>query len=272
MNTSREEVSTGKKIQEPSDNPVNYSKSARFRNTINKNQQYLSTLESSIGWIQTSTEVLDQMADRLLDAKDIATRAADLSTNDDSSRATMSDQVDDIIEEMVSLGNSTHLDKYLFAGNNTKGQKPFYYNGNTVQYGGNDKKLYRKAAENFNVAINIEGSQFMEHDIFASLENLKNALDNGNKQGINESIGNLKDSADQVAAMNTAMGSLHNQLSTTKHRLETTNLNLKSYLSNNEDADMAEAITQYNAQETAYKAALQATSDALSLNILNFIR
>jgi flagellar hook-associated protein 3 FlgL len=101
---------------------------------------------------------------------------------------------------------------------------------------------------------------------------LKSALESNDKEMINDSIGTIKNASDQISSINTAMGSLQNQLKTTKQRLETTNINLRSYLSDTEDTDMAEAITNYNAQETAYKAALQATSDALNLNILNFIR
>ena len=272
MYSTQETVSTGKKIQEPSDNPVGFSKATRFRNTIKKNEEYLNTLNHSEGWIQSTSGILDQMQNRLLDAKDIATRASDLSMDNDSARETMADQVTDIIDELVSLGNSTHLDKFLFGGNKTRGHKPFIYDGNTVKYRGNTKDIYRKVADNFNVAINVEGSKLVNNGIFSSLTNLKSALESNDKEMINDSIGTIKNASDQLSSINTAMGSLQNQLKTTKQRLETTNINLRSYLSDTEDTDMAEAITNYNAQETAYKAALQATSDALNLNILNFIR
>ncbi|HMA62449.1 MAG TPA: flagellar hook-associated protein FlgL [bacterium] len=272
MYSTQEAVSTGKNIQEPSDNPVGFSKSSRFRNTIRKNDQYLSTLQSSQGWIDSTTGVLDQMHNRLLDARAIATRASDLSSDDDGARNTMANQIEDIINELVSLGNSTHLDKFLFGGTKTKGEKPFKYENNTVTYNGNTENIYRKVADNFNVAINLKGSQLVNDGIFSALTDLKEALETNHGEAINESIDTIKDASDQIGSMNTAMGSLKTQLETTEHRLETTNLNLKSYLSDTEDTDMAEAITRYNAQETAYKAALQTTSDALNLNILNFIR
>ncbi|MCF7885854.1 MAG: flagellar hook-associated protein FlgL [Candidatus Marinimicrobia bacterium] len=272
MYETQETVSTGKKIREPSDNPVGFSKSSRFRKTISQNKQYLNALKYSEGWIQSTSGTLDQMHNRILDAKDIALKASDLSADDDNSRSTMADQIDDVVQELVSLGNSTHLDKYLFAGTKTKGSKPFSYDGEEVQYNGNSEGIYRRVADNFNVAINIEGSEFKNQEIFNSLIDLKEALENNDSEAINNSIDTIQNAADQILSMNTAVGSLNNQLETTKQRLETTNLNLQSYLSDTEDTDMAEAISQYNNQEMAYKAALQTTSDALNLNILNFIR
>jgi len=271
MYTEQNAISTGKKVQEASDDPVRFSKGSRFRNMINKNEQYLSTLNYTKGWISTTTEVLDQIHARIMDAKEIATQAADLSSDSTGSRQALAEQVDDIIEEIVSLGNSTYMDKYLFGGTLTKGDAPFTYDGTAVNYQGNSNTIYRRVADRLNVAINVQGSQLVNSQIFSSLIDLRSALENDDDAGISQSIDDIKDSSDQLLSINSAMGSLQKQLETTQQRLETANLNLKSYLSKTEDTDITEAITNYNAQEMAYKAALKTTSDAIHFNILNFI-
>ena len=39
-----------------------------------------------------------------------------------------------------------------------------------------------------------------------------------------------------------------------------------------EDVDLAEAITAYNSQEIAYRAAMQTAADVLKLNIMDYLR
>ncbi|MCK4448640.1 MAG: flagellar hook-associated protein 3, partial [Candidatus Marinimicrobia bacterium] len=72
-------------------------------------------------------------------------------------------------------------------------------------------------------------------------------------------------------SLTSATGSIRNQLTMTEQRLDTANMNLRSYLSQTEDVDLAKAITEYNAEEMTYKAALQVTSDAIHLNLMEFI-
>jgi flagellin-like hook-associated protein FlgL len=112
----------------------------------------------------------------------------------------------------------------------------------------------------------------MDINLFGSLENLKNALNNNDTDSIQSSIEEINSSSEQLFSLTSAMGSVKNQLIMTEQRLNTANMNLHSYLSQAEDVDLSKAITEYNAEEMTYKAALQTMSDAIHLNLLEFIR
>lgn len=272
MSSLQTSVATGKEVRQSSDDPVNFSKASRFKDTINKNRQYLNTIQYAKGWIGTTNSVLDQINEELQDTRELATQAADLAGDNEATRNTLAAQVDNVIEELVSLGNTTYMNKYLFGGTVTKGESPFVYDGDQVSYRGNDSDMIRRVADNFNVAINAKGTQLIENNVFTALIDFRDALVNNDRDQIRASIDDLRDTSEQVLSMMSTLGSLEKQLKTTEQRLETANLNLQSYLSDVQDTDMAEAITQYNAEEMAYKAALETTSSALNLNILNFIR
>ena len=108
--------------------------------------------------------------------------------------------------------------------------------------------------------------------MFSSLVNLKDALSNGDTDSIQSSINEINSASEQLFSLTSAIGSVKNQLTMTEQRLDTANMNLQSYLSQTEDVDLSKAITEYNAEEMTYKAALQTMSDAIHLNILEFIR
>ena len=86
------------------------------------------------------------------------------------------------------------------------------------------------------------------------------------------SLGELEVTGTQLSNIVSAEGSLMGQLDLTQNRLETTNINLESNLSQTEDTDMLDAIIRYNQEELSYKAALQTTSGTLQLNLLDYLK
>lgn len=264
-------IATGKEILRSSSDPVKFSRASRFRKTISRNDQYLKNINGAKGWLDTTTSLLDNMSSGMIDAKEIAIQSADESNNAEM-RKMLADKVDSIINDTVALANNTYMGKYLFGGTKTLEEEPFSYNGtDTVTYNGNSNNIYRRIAENYNISINIAGSQLIDMDIFSSLISLKNALNDDDTDGIQSSINEINSVSKKLFSLTSATGSIRNQLTMTEQRLDTANMNLRSYLSQTEDVDLAKAITEYNAEEMTYKAALQVTSDAIHLNLMEFI-
>jgi flagellar hook-associated protein 3 FlgL len=271
MNIYQNQIASGKKISKVSDDPVDYTKIDNFKNVINENEQYLSGIDLAKGWIDYTSTALEQINDGLMTAHDLAIRAADVTNNQDNFD-TFRDQVEDIIEDTVSLTNSTFMGKSLFAGTKSKTEKAFLLNGNSITYTGNNKKINRKIFNNYYVDINVTGHEILDSGAFDNLINFKEALDSGDRDAINDAITALDESSTQITKLNSSVGSVKIQIQNTENRINTANLNLKSYLSNVEDADMAEAIANYKSEETAYQAALSSTASSINLNILNFLR
>ncbi|MBO8151524.1 MAG: flagellar hook-associated protein 3 [Candidatus Neomarinimicrobiota bacterium] len=263
-------IATGKRIEKPSSDPINFSKADKFRRKIEQNEGFLQNVESSLGWVENTMSIIDSIYEKILRVKEIAVQGAD-NTLDEEGRRILSGEVDSIINDIVSLGNSSYLGKYVFAGTSTKGEKPFTYDGYSVVYNGNGEKLFRRVGENYSVVINVSGEQLRATNVFTVLTDLKNALDNNNPEEVADLIARIDQVGDNLLNLNSSVGSIRKQLKLIKNRLETANMNLASYLSNAEDVDLAEAITQYNVEETAFKAALSVTSNAIQLNLFSFL-
>jgi len=264
-------LSTGKAIEKPSSDPVNYSKAENFKRKIERNNSFLQNVEDALGWVDNTNSILDNIYSNVIRLKEIAIQGADKSLND-LERKTLSEQVEAIIDNVVSAANSTYLGKYVFAGTSTKGEKPFTYDGNQVIYNGNEGKIYRRVADNYSIVLNVTGSQFASTGIFETMINLRDALAADDQSTVASLIENIDEVGEKIMNLNAGVGSVRKQLELVKSRLEMANVNLSSYLSQAEDVDMAEAITSYNVEETVYKAALRVTANAIQLTLFSFLQ
>jgi len=271
LNKRQVSIASGKEVPRSSSDPDKFERASRFRKTILRNDQYLKNINDAKGWLDTTDTLLDNMSSMMIEAKGIGTQSADESNNSEA-RKMFASKIDSIIRDTVALANNTYMGKYLLGGTDTVGEKPFSYDGTTVSYSGNSQSIFRRIAEDYNISINVTGSQLMDINLFGSLEDLKNALNNNDTDSIQSSIEGVNSASEQLFSLTSAMGSVKNQLIMTEQRLNTANLNLHSYLSQAEDVDLSKAITEYNAEEMTYKAALQTMSDAIHLNLLEFIR
>ncbi|HDR05627.1 MAG TPA: flagellar hook-associated protein 3 [Candidatus Marinimicrobia bacterium] len=284
MNTTSIALATGKDVQKASDDPVRFSQSMKFSQAIKKNEQYLRNITDANAWIDFSIDTLTQINSKLFKAKEIATQAAD-GTYGEKERISLGNDVNNLLNDVLDMTNSTYLGKFVFGGTFTQGDtKPFTLEEDMdqatgaplgtyrVDYHGNDNPITRRIAESYDIKVSITGEEINSTSMFGSLIELRDALNNNDVNTINANIDILRTVSDEISNKVTNLGSNKNQIMLTQSRLETANVNLASYLSQTEDTDMAATIAKYSSEEMAYQVALQATSSVINLNILDFIR
>ena len=101
--------------------------------------------------------------------------------------------------------------------------------------------------------------------------NLKAAMTDGSSE-VKDDLDDVNTLLEDINQISTSLGYKENQIYLSQNRLDTANMNLSSLLSETEDVDLAEAITVYNSQEIAYRAAMQTAADVLKLNIMDYLR
>ena len=109
-------------------------------------------------------------------------------------------------------------------------------------------------------------------DIFSTLISLRDKLREGDSSYARDALLPEIDSAmDSVEVYRTEAGVRTNLLDTRKSRLEEVITNNTKLLSDVEDVDLAEVITELRNQENTQTAALRAVSDVLKLSLLNYL-
>lgn len=264
-------VSSGKKLNQPSDNPSGAAFSVTARNIRASLEQYSKNITSSKGTLSYTDTVLSDLSNTLNRVNQLAIQGANNATTPEA-RAGIRTEVTELQKKIVLLGNSQGPDgQFLFAGRSTK-TKPYDVVNNALVFKGDSEALTSETAPGSTTALNTPGTPDFV-GIYDQLETFKGYLQSGN--GNNISVNTLKDIQKSIDIVNNTRGVIGyriqtiNDLQTQQNRRSD---ELTNSISDVEDVDMAEAITDYQKAQTAYQAALQVTSHGLRLSLMDYIQ
>ena len=88
---------------------------------------------------------------------------------------------------------------------------------------------------------------------------------------MNSTLDMFKSSLDTITTEQTKFGGVYNRLEMTESTLETNNENLTSYLSQLQDVDLAQAVSDWYQAQYAYQASLQVAASSMGMSLLNYM-
>lgn len=264
------QLSTGKKISKPSDDPVGIAFSLRLRNNLVENEQYIRNVDDGLGLLEATDSALTEYNNVLQRIRELTVQAAN-GTNDPDALQAIKDEVHDLREHILTVANTEYAGKFIFSGTATNVQS---FSSLEV-WQGNTTKVNFEIGVGVKVSVNVTGDQVFGDNlsnVFQTLNNLENDLSTSNFAGIGNRITELDQWLDKNNSMRSEVGSRVNRLDFTKSRLDSLNINFTSLLSKNEDADMGQLITQLKSQENVYKASLAAGARIIQPSLIDFMR
>ncbi len=270
MMKTQERIATQKRIQKPSDGPVGFSRAQRLHEATRQNEVFLKNIDEAEAWMENTSAALEQFYQHVVDARMAATHGSD-ALADENLRNSLAEQLRGLLEEMVSVANSSYLGKDVFGGTSTKVNKPFVKTDLDVQYVGDDKTMKRRISKNIVLDINIPGNKLMETGIFDAMKATIQALEVNDPDALMEALDQMRASEKKVLKISTVYGSKISNLQLIKDRLQTTNENFRKFISQEEDAVLEEEMINLQSEQLAYQAALQATSKIMNLSLLQYM-
>ncbi|MBU8934552.1 MAG: flagellar hook-associated protein FlgL [candidate division Zixibacteria bacterium] len=109
-------------------------------------------------------------------------------------------------------------------------------------------------------------------DTMGSMILLHTALENNDQEGVGMLLANMDDSMQHLLNLRAGVGSKSIRLEGTLSRITDLELNFTSLLSDTEDADITELVTQLAVYENNYQAALMATARIVQPSLMDFLR
>jgi len=273
MDQSTQEIASGKKVMVPSDDPSSYAQNLEILAQQSQNTQYknnLDSLQAQGSYYETSVNSISNV---LSSIQQLAIEMAS-STVDANSRASAANQVDDIIQQLVTVGNTKVGDTYIFGGTMAT-NAPYTSNG-----------TFQGSAEVGQVAVNnsstvdagISGQTIFTGtangqavDIFQTLQTFRQDLSANNTAGVQTDLGNINNCVDLTANNLAYVGTYTKNISNLLTANSNTDTTLSQDSSDLVSADMAKAISDYSTLSTAYQAALYTMAKVESLNILDYL-
>jgi flagellar hook-associated protein 3 FlgL len=275
LNAALQEVSTGKSVNVPSDNPA--ASAIMVQNTIDTKDvdQYTQNASSVLSMVQTSDSALSSVVSSLTQAVTLGTEAANGTTNA-TDQQTIATQVQGILSSVVSLANTTYQGTYVFGG--TANSQPPYTADPTstsgYQYNGNTGVNSVAVGADLTVQSNVPGSQIFSNtngDVLGSLGSLVSALQSGNTDDIESATAAITSALNNVSQQRVTYANAESQLNSQETYLQQETVSLTSQATSLVGVDMATAATALAQAQTANSAALAAASKVLPTTLLDYL-
>ena len=147
------QLSTGLRLARPSDSPAEGTTIMHLDSMLERYQQYISNIDFVDGALATADSAFGQTNTLLQNAHSLALESIGMGA-DDSARAANAQMIDQIIEQMVTIGNTSYRGSYIFAGENST-VAPFEASSGGVLFTGTLDQLSSRVADDNEVFFNI---------------------------------------------------------------------------------------------------------------------
>ncbi|WP_099159877.1 flagellar hook-associated protein FlgL [Virgibacillus ndiopensis] len=274
LDTLMNQLSTGKKINRPSDDPVIAMKGMNYRSQVVEVEQYLRNTNEVHNWMDNSDAALDKGTQALQKLRELAVQASS-DTYDEEERKNIMEEATQLKEHLIDIANTKVNGKYIFNGTNTN-KAPFDENGNNVSTTTNPVVI--EVAKGTKLQANVDPSSVFSGDpdtagdLFADIDSFINALNSNDQDGIEQSIETLDGNINNVINARADLGARMNRLDLVENRLSQQEIIAKKTMSENEDIDYEKVITELITQESIHRAALSAGSKIIQPTLLDFLR
>ncbi len=275
---------TTKRVSRPHDDPFAVEQSLGFRMRIQANETAQNNMAQSQNWLYATEAALSDTGDMLTRTQGLVLQGAN-DTMGTEERQSIAIEVNQVLEEMLAISNTRHGDDYLFSGFNID-KAPFEAtrnpNGQITSIAVNPAitatgsnisgTIVREVEPGTDMSINVSGSTVFT-DIFNTLITVRDALTTVpyDPTVVSNAITDIKTRMDTTLDVQAAVGTKLRRLDSSSQRLQSAQVGMKELLSNAEDADMAEVVSDLNNQQYIYQAALAVNGKILRTSLLDYL-
>jgi flagellar hook-associated protein 3 FlgL len=224
----------------------------------------------------------------------------------------MAVEIDELIDQVISIGNGKVGDRYIFGGFNTI-EEPFkavrgkqrleeegiepdliHSNGEVrkginkdsivgVDYKGDGGKLLAEVDKGIIIEYNIPGSELFineKNNLIESMMRLRDQIYMGNTiednagsgSTVNSELGKIDDALDSIMKYRSKVGARMKRIEQINQRHEDNKISVSSLLSTTQDTDITEAISQLKVQESVQRMSLSVGAKVIQPTLMDFLK
>jgi flagellar hook-associated protein 3 FlgL len=194
QSTLGNELSGGKKLIDPSDDPSQIAQDLQVRSTIADTTTSAQNTQQAGDELTEVDSTIGELTSALQSARQLAVKAAS-DVMDPSNKLGVANQVEQIIQQLVGLANTQYGGKYLFGGTNVAAVPPVATTGTpvtAVTFSGNEAQTGELYADGEQIGLSTTLQQAFNFNasdgslnVFQVLINLRNTLNDSGPIVIN---------------------------------------------------------------------------------------
>ncbi|MBB5056371.1 flagellar hook-associated protein 3 FlgL [Granulicella aggregans] len=276
VQTAFQQVSTGLKVNQPSDDPSASSSYIQLQAQAANVDQYSSNASSVLSQAQTADSVLTSVVGLLNQAITLGTEGAN-STTSNADRQSIATNIQGILSNVVGLANTTFQGISLFGGT-VSGKAAFTADSTSstgYTYNGNTGVNSISVGSSLSVQANIPGSTLFTNssaNVLGALSSLASALQAGNSSTIAIATTDITSALQYVTAQHAVYGNTINQLTSQETYLSQEKVTLSSRENSLVGIDAATAAENLTQAETSNSSVLAAAAKVIQNSLLNYLK
>lgn len=295
MATTQEQISTGKRVNRPSDDPLAAAQARLRTSDLEGIKRSQDSVASASGWLSATESGLSSVRDVVARANELALQGANGST-DQNARNAIADELDQLVKSAKDAMNVKFGDAYIFSG--TKSDVPPYAAATGDAYQGDSGRVLREGGATVTLQVNPDfvpanaspagstapitaqsvlggGNAAGDGRVLDALETLAAHLRGGTAADLQAvsttDLQALQQNATAVGNAITAVGTMSNRADAAKSRLDSLQDLTNQGIDDLTGVDLAKALTDYTAQQSAYQAALKVGAQIIQPSLVDFL-
>ncbi|MGH1472244.1 MAG: flagellar hook-associated protein FlgL [Cellvibrionaceae bacterium] len=160
---TEQQIATGKRVINPSDDPVAATVILQLRDTIARGEQYQTNIDIAENTLELEGVALESVNSLLQRMRELAVQAGNTAVLSESDYKAIKAEVDARVDELLNLANTRNsAGEYIFAGYQGE-TKPFESNGNGgFSYHGDEGNLSIKISDSAKVKVSDSGRKIFQ--------------------------------------------------------------------------------------------------------------
>lgn len=270
------QVATGQRILSADEDPAASARVLDYQSELRRVDQFDENATRAI-------EISQATFASLRDTKEISDRATELATlgrsptSPDALQAYAS-EVNQLIEQLLQVGNTRLGNDYLFAGTAVDAApytatRDAAGNVTAVAYAGNLSVASIPLSEVASVAPSSSpDTNLAVRDLLNELVRLRDALNTNDSAAVATSQENLINGEDAFVTALAATGAVQTRIEVNRAQQQGRGDNLVGLIGRETTVDLPDAIVRLNQSQVAYQAALQSAANIMKISLLDYIR
>lgn len=278
----QQQISTGRKLESPSDDPVAAARALEVSYAQGINAKYADTRQTAQLKLNTLESSLTSVTNLLVSAQSSLIAAGNGSFSN-SERGFIGSELNGSLEMLIGIANTKDSSgNYLYAGYLTS-TKPFVANAGGASYAGDSNQQVLQIDAQRQMAVAYSGDSVFQvgtNDVFATLSNIVGLLNtpitNATEQaafnaGLSTAISNMQVSVDNILNVRADIGSKLREIDALDLSGSDRDLQYSKSLSELQDLDYATALSDLAKQQTIMEAAQKSFVSTTSLSLFKYI-
>jgi len=266
------------KITQASDAPDQISSLLQARASLGSTQQTLSNLGRATTEVNAGEQAL-QTAVQLFDQVQTLGTEGDSSLQTATTKATLAQQLDSILQQMVGLTGTTVEGRYIFSGDSDQ-QVPYTYDATqsppVSAYLGQPSTRVIQDPNGATFSVALTAQQIFDSadpttNVFSAIEGLSTALKNNDSAAIQTSVSGLAGVASYLNAQLATYGTTQDRITSATDLGNNLQTQLQTQISGIQDADMTQSILDMTQAQTPQQAALDSESKLPQQTLFSYL-